>query len=252
MKGLADPSSQSMLDFGEQVQSMARAALDLLFPRRCVTCRRVGHDLCPDCIAGFVAVGDSICRICGEPQAAPGVCRRCLASPPAFKCVRSAFRFEGGIRRAIHGLKYNGCRGVAVPLAAAIAERIPIPSQASVMCPVPLHAERQAERGYNQARLLAQELARNWRISCLPEHALRRTRPTGSQVGLDYAARQDNVRDAFSADEPSVTGRIIVVVDDVCTTGATINACAQVLLDAGAALVLGVTLARASSSGKSA
>ena len=229
---------------------MARAALDLLFPPRCALCKRVGLELCDDCIAGFHPIGDSFCPTCGEPQAASNICRRCIADPPAFEYVRSAYRFEAGVRKAIHILKYNGRRRLAAPLAIAMAQKLPKPYSDVRMCPVPLYPMRQAKRGYNQSRLLAVELAHCWNLTCLPDHALRRIRSTSSQVGLDYADRRANVSHAFSADPDMISGHAILLVDDVCTTGATMNACAEVLLAAGATRVTGVTLARASSDGR--
>lgn len=242
--------NQSVSYIAKQVRSVARTALDLLFPPRCAICRRIGLELCPGCVADFCAVGSSICRICGEPRAVPGLCSRCAANPPAYQRIRSAFRFDGGIRRAVHVLKYNGRHRLAAPLAAAAARVVPAPTQPVVICPVPLYPARQIERGYNQAGLLAVELASYWGLVCLPEDALRRTRPTSSQVGLDYDARQSNVRHAFSAEPSLVTGSSVLLVDDVCTTGATLNACAEALLAAGAASVAGVTLARATSDGR--
>ena len=247
VKESAVAGNQSVSYIVKQAQSVAYAALDLLFPPRCVICRRVGQELCASCVDDFRPVGDSICRSCGEPRAVPGLCGRCAAHPPAYKGIRSAYRFDGGMRKAIHVLKYNHRRGLAIPLAEAAAQRLPSPGPAAVICPVPLYPARQAERGYNQARLLAVELARCWGLICLPEEALRRIRPTNSQVGLDHDARQSNVRGAFSAEPSLVGGAIILLVDDVCTTGATMNSCAEALLAAAAVSVVGVTLARATS-----
>jgi ComF family protein len=115
----------------------------------------------------------------------------------------------------------------------------------TILAPVPLHAARLKERGYNQSAELAQNLATQWRLSCLPVDVLQRTRATESQVTLDHAARQTNVTGAFGVAEPSqISGMTVVLVDDVCTTGATLDACAAALLAAGAAAVDGVTLAR--------
>lgn len=238
-----------MLQFTEQVRTVAQAALDLLFPPRCVLCRRVGQELCADCLSGFLPVGNLFCPICGEPQLTSKVCSRCAANPPAFKQVRSAYRFVAGLRHVVHVFKYNNRRSLAAPLAVAITQQIQEPKHPVAICPVPLFPARQVERGYNQARLLAVKLACCWHLTCLPEEALRRTRSTGSQVGLDYSARQANVHDAFAADPGLVEGWNILLVDDVCTTGSTMNACAGTLLAAGAISVSGVTLARASSNG---
>lgn len=250
IKELAVAGNRNVLDFTKQVQSVARAALDLLFPPRCVICKRIGQELCPGCVAEFRPIGDSVCRICGEPRVMLGLCARCAANPPAYKQISSAYRFDGGIRKAVHVLKYNGRRGLAAPLAAAAAQRIPAPNQAVAVCPVPLYPARQAERGYNQARLLAVELASCWGLMCLPEEALRRIRSTNSQVGLDYDERQSNMCSAFSSEPALVSGSTVLLVDDVCTTGATMNACTEALLAAGALSVVGVTLARATSYGK--
>ncbi len=244
IKEPAAAGNRNVLYITQQVQSVARAALDLLFPPRCVICKRVGQELCPGCMAEFHPVGDSVCRICGEPRAMPGLCSRCAANPPAYKSVSSAYRFDGGIRQAVHVLKYKGRRGLAVPLAAAAAQRLPAPARTVAICPVPLHPARQAERGYNQARLLAVELASCWGLACLPEEALRRTRSTNSQVGLDYDARQSNMRQAFSAAPALVGGSAILLMDDVCTTGATMEACGAALYARGAKSVWGLAVAR--------
>lgn len=247
---LAAAGNRNVSSIAKQAQSVARAALDLLFPPRCVICKRVGQELCPRCVAEFRPVGGSVCRICGEPQAILGLCARCVAHPPAYTHVSSAYRFDGEVRKAVHMLKYNGRRGLAAPLAAATSQRIPAPYETVAVCPVPLYPARQEERGYNQARLLGVELASCWGLICLPEEALRRIRPTDSQVGLDYDERQSNMRCAFSSEPALVGGLTILLVDDVCTTGATMNACAEALLAGGAFSVAGVTVARATSYGK--
>jgi ComF family protein len=159
--------------------------------------------------------------------------------------MRSAYRFEGGIRKAIHALKYEGRQGIAKPLAGAVALVLTPDSRQGVLCAVPLHVKRQAERGYNQSDLLAQELALYWGIPYLGEGALQRIRETPPQVGLDFAARQANMRQAFVAQPDRVKGQSVILVDDVCTTGATLDACAQALLTAGAVSVSAVTVARA-------
>lgn len=159
--------------------------------------------------------------------------------------MRSAYRYEGDVRRAIHALKYQGRRGLAAPLAAALADRLAPPDRLpDAACPVPMHPVREAQRGYNHARLLTLELMQIWDIPVLPAGALQRTQQTAAQVGLDHSARLANVRGAFVADRASVEGSAILLVDDVCTTGATLDACASELLSAGALAVEGVTLAR--------
>lgn len=231
--------------FGEQVRWLARAALDLLFPPRCVVCRRVGALLCDCCIDAFERVPQPICAVCGEPVRTHSLCMRCKAEPRAFASVRSAFLYSGGVRAAIHALKYKGQQALARPLVKAAAHAFDPPDRTDAIIPVPLHEAREAERGYNQSQLLARDLAECWRVELLQPAALRRVRDTASQVSLDYAKRQANVGGAFAAEPAAVRDRVIILVDDVCTTGATLHSCAQALREAGAIKVYAVTIARA-------
>ncbi len=229
----------------EQVQQLSQAILDLLFPPRCAACHRVGTNLCPECLGSFVPLGNSVCQICSTPLPRPGLCERCAVQPPAFVGVRSAFRYDGAVRQAILALKYKRQRALASPLAAAMAHAIALPVDgAAVLCPVPMHRDRQAQRGYNHAELLAVHLAEVWHLPRLAPEALQRVKPTPRQVELDAAARQANLQDAFVAQCEAVQGRVVLLVDDVCTTGATLHACAEALLACGVASVWGITLAR--------
>jgi ComF family protein len=233
-------------EFDKQVQQVAQAALNLLFPPRCAGCGKPGFNFCAGCEASLAQVGPVVCTICGEPLSWPGLCSHCEASERAFRRVRSAFRFEGPLRQAVHALKYEGRRNLARPLADLMGAQLGPPRDPGVLlCAVPLHPVREAQRGYNQSNELALHLARLWDIGCLADKGLQRVRATEQQVGLDLAGRQANVKDAFDVgDRCVVQGRVIVLVDDVCTTGATLDACAQALLRAGASIVDGVTLAR--------
>jgi len=159
--------------------------------------------------------------------------------------VRSAFRYHGALRKAVHAFKYRGRANLAAPLAQAMLEALPAPRSTTRLCAVPLHAKRERERGYNQSKLLMQELSAQWKINCLPDAALVRILATTSQVGQGYRERQANMEGAFQADYDIVAGHEIIVIDDVYTTGATIQACARALLSAGAVVVDGLTLARA-------
>lgn len=152
--------------------------------------------------------------------------------------------FGGAIRDAIHALKYEGVRRMAGPLGARIAAAWRAAGwPADVVMPVPLGQKRMKERGYNQAALLAGAMA--WRAGLPYADGLRRTRETGTQVGLGRAARQENVAGAFSADPGLVRGRAVLLIDDVFTTGATLRACAAGALEAGAQAVYALTVAEA-------
>lgn len=230
----------------QQVQTLGNFVLDLLFPWRCAGCRRLGEGLlCAGCIDSFAPLGDMVCPICGSPDGNKFLCQRCAQERPAFEYVRGAFRFEDPLRQAIHALKYDGLRQLATPLAIIASRFLPAPSPDTMLCPVPLHAQREARRGFNQAALLAESLSGIWGMALAPSELLTRIRQTESQVGQNWSARQQNMNGAFIADATLAAGRRVVLVDDVCTTGATLNACAIALLQAGAEAVAGITLARA-------
>ncbi len=238
-------SSPLPLQTVRQARRLSQAALDLLFPPRCAGCGRVGSSLCEKCVGKFAPLGEAVCAICSTPLAEPGLCSRCVEQRPAFARVWSAFRYEGSLRRAILALKFRHRRALAPLLAeqmTRVLERPTFPD--AVLCAVPMHPDRRAQRGYNHAGLLAEELGERWRLPLLGDDALWRARQTPQQLTYDYDDRMRNVADAFAADLAAVDERNIVLVDDVCTTGATLNACAQALLDAGAATVYGITLAR--------
>jgi ComF family protein len=144
----------------------------------------------------------------------------------------------------VHRLKFHGRYAVARALAPLMADgwaRFAL--EADLLIPVPAHRGRERQRGYNQAALLAEALAEHLSLPVRPE-ALRRVRATPSQVGLDHLARRANVQGAFQADPRWIAGRRVAVIDDVCTSGATLEACAAALYQAGAVAVWGFTLAR--------
>ncbi len=159
-----------------------------------------------------------------------------------------AASYDGVTRRAIHALKFRQWRSLAPLLGELLAETLRLrPIQAEVVVPVPLSPRRERSRGFNQSALLAQELLRRDAMNGarLEPLALRRTRDTRPQFTLGASERAANVRDAFVCDVPaSVEGRRVVLVDDVCTTGATLEECARALRDGGAALVMAAVVAR--------
>jgi ComF family protein len=227
-----------------RVQRLAEGALDLLFPPRCVGCRRPGSELCPACLAALPRLMGHLCPVCVEPVAEPGLCPRCSARRPAFERVSSAFVYADVVRQAILALKFRGRRGLAPTLAQAAADAIPRPAGGFVVCAVPMHPTREAARGYNHAALLADEFAAVWGLPRLPADALRRVAQTPQQARLTFDERLANVAGAFKAQPAAVARANVLLVDDVCTTGATLDACAAALRTAGASSVVGVTVAR--------
>lgn len=173
------------------------------------------------------------------------VCGHCYQQPPPYLALRSACYFQSTVREMIHRLKYKRARHLALPLGRLLVPlRAALPQPGELIVPVPLYSTREAARGYNQSLLLAQVLAEELRLP-VESQALRRRRDTPAQVGLSAAERQRNVRDAFVAEPSLVKGRDVLLIDDVCTTGATVSACADALRRAGARSVVALTVARA-------
>jgi ComF family protein len=230
--------------------------VDCVFPATCDTCGRQlplahAHSLCAICVGGMVPLPPPYCQRCGLPLAVElPCCATCARRPPAFSSARAAALYlpaAGGLNplaAAVHALKYQRRRRVASALGALLAERYPFGDDV-VVVPVPLHPTRLRSRGFNQAVLLARVLARR-RGLAVAARALRRVRPTVAQPGLGAAERRRNLRHAFAVREPAaVRGRPVVLVDDVFTTGATADACAQALLAARVTRVDVFTVGRA-------
>jgi ComF family protein len=229
-----------------RVLRLYRLTLDLLLPPLCVVCGRVNTWLCPACAAAIPLARHTVCPRCGDGWSGTGVCERCRVAPLALSTIRSAFVFHGTIRDAIHALKYRGGRSVAEPLAYRMADAWQAHSLvADVLIPVPLYLDREAERGYNQATLLARALAP---LVGVPMEAglVFRIRSTRSQARLGIAERWANVQGAFACPSTVDLARVrVMLIDDVATTGATLDACAVALLSRGARSVSAFTLARA-------
>ncbi len=235
--------------------AMAVRWLDFLFPPRCLACGagvdRQGH-LCPRCFDGLVFLVGPLCRCCGRPlpdTAVPDpLCAACHRKAPSYARLRAALAYHGVGRELVlrfkHGGRLEGVERFAIWMEQAGRELL---DEAELVVPVPLHRLRLLVRGFNQAALLAQRLARRAQRPWHPS-LLRRIRPTRSQQGLGEAQRWRNVRPAAfhipAGMRPRIAGRRVLLVDDVVTTGATLHACTEVLLEAGAAAVDALALAR--------
>jgi len=230
-------------------------ALDLLFPPHCAACQHLGAWLCPDCLDEVETIEPPVCQHCGLPLAgsltrddSATVCARCQVSPIQLDGLRACAFHGGPLREAIHQFKYNDLRGLAPLLGRLMAdgwERLaPDDLALDAIVPVPLHRTRQRERGYNQSALLARELGHCLQLPVV-EDAVVRSRATAPQVDLGAQARRANVRDAFRSHGNGLAGMRVLLVDDVCTSGATLEATCLALRGAGVSLVWGCTLARA-------
>jgi ComF family protein len=226
---------------GRRVRPLAAALLDLFFPPRCVQCHTLGNRLCAACRADVVWIDSDRCRLCGLP--AGGTRPHACIDTATLAFVRSAAVYGGPIRKALHALKYQADRLLADQLTGLCAEHWALPKeQFDLLVPVPLGRRRESARGYNQSRLLAEALSRRGGIPVGADR-LARSRETKSQVVLSHAERRENVAGAFAA--RNVAGISVLLIDDVCTTGATLQSCAEALVRAGALRVGAVTLARA-------
>ena len=228
---------------------MLQQLLELLYPPACIACAKVlavRTAFCETCDLAVERLPTARCRTCAEPGTFPRhTCTRCHDAPPPFTRAWAAFAHEGPVARAIHRFKYEDHPELAPALAELLASecRQFLARAPPVLVALPLHDKRFRERGYDQAWLLVQALARATGREALPD-VLLRARETRRQVGLSEAERALNVAQAFRA-TASAPGREFLLVDDVLTTGATVRAAAEALQAAGAARIEVLTLARA-------
>jgi len=220
-------------------------AVDSFFPRQCVGCGKVGGFLCPECLGKLPRLLPPICPNCGRSQASGIVCPDCRQRQTEIDGIRSPFRFDEVIRKAIHQLKYRNLKAISTCLAELLADYIrsnSLPGEALVC--VPLHPRRLRERGYNQSSLLARELGKSIDLPVI-EDCLIRVKQAQPQVrAVDVEERRRNVADAFVCRDEKVGGKQIILIDDVCTSGATLESCAAALKSKDATSVWGLTLAR--------
>ena len=261
--------------FAQAIRMLIRATNELIrimLDPVCAACtapldRPLSSPVCGACWAAVPLLTAPWCERCGDAlasrSATDALCAHCRRQPPVLHAARSAGRYDGSLRQIVHAFKYDGRRVLSAALAAMMRDvGVDLLADADAVVPVPLHPWRAFRRGFNQADDLARHLGR-------PVARLLRRRAGGvPQAGLSAARRQTNVRDAFALRrlvrvgehvrgaraEPlviqvtrswRVRGRSLVLIDDVMTTGATLDACARLLLDAGARSVCALTVARA-------
>ena len=240
------------------LRSAIRLTADLLFPPRCVHCGSDGNLFCQACESESTRLRPGeVCRRCALPfgqagqaaRAAQGTCEACFLDPPALDRAIAAYAFDHAVPDAITAFKYNDIRALATRLGRLLAEALPDPARGSVdvLVPVPMSRSRLRVRGYNQSELLARQVSH---IASLPLETglLVRRRDSGPQDNAQsHSERAANMAGAFevAGGAPGgVSGRRVLLIDDVMTTGATLNACARALKESGAEWVGALTLAR--------
>ncbi len=237
---------------------LLRRLLDYCFPPRCSHCGSRSGDfpvpfLCAPCWSDLTPVPSPVCPRCGRPFGSPEalaaspehVCWHCSKEPPDVDQAIAAGIFEGPLRQAIHVYKYRPLMSLGRPLAEWMTFRVSKVDRLDVVMPVPLHATRLRKRGFNQTLLLARGASEAFSVPLLYNNLVR-VRPTIPQVELSGRERAANVRGAFALKRlQEVKGKRVLLVDDVLTTGATMNECSRTLREAGAEAVVALTLARA-------
>lgn len=240
----------------------ADAAMAILFAPVCAACADPLDTpsrgaACDACWAAIAPLRPPLCDICGDallswradgllsPAGSSKLCIRCLRTPRVITRARAIAAYDGRLRDIVHALKYGRRRSLAAPLGRLMAAAgAGILDGADVVVPVPLHFARRYTRGFNQAADIAAHVG----VPVL--HALRRRRRTATQIELPEEERHRNVQEAFAVRglaRRRLRDSVIVVIDDVSTTGATLDACARALLDGGAREVRALTAARAAS-----
>ncbi len=226
------------------ITKLKRVALDLIFPPWCIGCGREGKYFCDSCLQNLPMISPPICVTCGRPLTVDGTCPGCIEGKVEIDGIRAPFLFDGTIRKAIHEFKYRNLKDISLLLANFLNDYLldnPLP--ANVLVPVPIHHNRLRERGYNQSSLIAHELGS---ICGMPviENCLIRKINTPPQVRTASAIeRRKNIADAFVCVNNRLEGKKVLLIDDVSTSGATLNTCAGILKSAGAASVWGLAIA---------
>lgn len=241
------------------MNDLLHSLIDLVFPRFCVGCNQLGDQtfagyICPDCWKLLNLLSPPICSICGAPlssstvMATSSLCGRCLQKEFAFDRARSVFIYDARniIKEFILKMKYAGYRAIALEFGRIMAERVLMefnPTDWDAIVPVPLHPKRQRTRGFNQSQVMALALRSKFKVPIMISE-LTRTRNTVPQQG-SRRSRALNVQTAFRVTKPKeIRNKNLLILDDVMTTGATVNACAEVLKQSGALRVDVFTLCR--------
>ncbi|BAL23331.1 ComF family protein [Azoarcus sp. KH32C] len=224
------------------IRAVSAFVSDRLLPNDCFVCGcGAGRELLCERCRGELPLAYDCCPVCAIPVKGGAVCGSCQREPPAFDASVAALSYLFPADRLLQALKYGGRLAVSQLLAQLLLEWV-APAEEAVLVPMPLHERRLRERGFNQAVEIARPLARAWKLP-LELEAVRRVRDTVSQATLPWSRRRVNMRGAFRCDT-SFAGKTVIVIDDVMTTGATLDELARTLKASGAARVENCVVAR--------
>jgi ComF family protein len=232
-----------------RVAALAKLIELLVFPSACRLCAAILDEtgeriVCRDCLGRLVPRQGPVCPVCGRFLESAGEehpCGRCLGARPAFSFHRSCGAYAGTLKDVVLLFKYRKCAPLSRPLARFAETALASSAPSGQTCAVPLHRARRRDRGFNQSRLLARDLAKGRGMKVLGG-VLVKARNVPPQAGLRAAERERNVVGAYAVRRPDrIRGRTLILVDDVTTTGATLRECARVLIRAGAKEVRAIT-----------
>jgi ComF family protein len=228
-----------------QIYRLIWIAIDWIYPPRCAGCQVFGYRWCETCQEKTTTVKENQCVYCGRILKENRSCAYCVDRTTSLNQIYAWGEHDGPLRLALHQLKYRRDVGLGEELSYHLLQLIKGRDiNFDIVVPIPLGRKRQKDRGYNQSALLARPLALALGLP-YRSRALKRIRDTRTQVGLSIGQRRKNVAGAFEARPNLVAGKRILLVDDVMTTGATMDAAGQAVKQAGAIEIFGLTLARA-------
>lgn len=235
-------AANAVTGLSASLANAARSCAVALLPQNCFLCAAPGDDglLCPACSVSLPRLSAGRCPVCALPTPDSTICGACLKRAPHFDATQAIFRYEFPVDRLIQSLKYAHRLASADFFGTALVQMAP--RHPDLIVPVPLSAARLAQRGFNQALEIARPLAAALRVPFEISH-IHRCRDTAPQAGLPWKERTRNIRHAFEC-EIDLTGKAVLVVDDVMTTGATLDELARTLKAHGAARVENCVLAR--------
>jgi ComF family protein len=231
---------------GEKLKNIFEGLLELIYPTHCASCGRFGQLICQDCLDSLPLIEPKFCLKCGKPSYyLVSECRDCRNKRFVFFESRSLGLYEGNLRELVHKFKYGNCRGLAEIFADLLVEHIESNFfEVDAVTYVPLSRRKKDERGFNQAQLLAEKIALKLNLPFL--EVLCQDKETQDQSKLQAVERRKNVKGAFSVKRDLLPkGSKVLLVDDVFTTGSTVNECSRVLRASGTKSVKVVTIARA-------